>query len=153
MYKLNLFVPRSFESKLYDEVGFYPAFTADLKQATSRIIIESPFICYRRAAGMIPELVRAMDRGVSITLNTRHPSEHDGSMKCQAEAIVQTFENMGVRIQFTKKLHRKVAVIDKSIVWEGSLNIMSHANTREMMHRIQSKSHCRTMMRFLSVKR
>jgi len=152
MRKFTLFNPRSFESKLYDEKQFYPAFITDLKQASSNIVIESPFICYRRAASLMPEFIRALDRGVKITLNTRYPNEHDGSMKTQAEAVVQAYENMGVRIRYTHKLHRKIAIVDRSVLWEGSLNILSHGSTSEVMRRILSKADCRAMLKFLSVK-
>lgn len=151
MLKLTLFAPRLFESKLYDEVLFYPAFISDLKQASSTIIIESPFLSYRRAAALLPEFVRALDRGVSITLNTRNPHEHDESMRKQTQAMIQSFENMGVTIGIIPKLHRKVAIIDKKILWEGSLNILSHASSREIMRRILSKEECRAMKKFLSV--
>ncbi|MEK7603393.1 MAG: phospholipase D-like domain-containing protein [Patescibacteria group bacterium] len=152
MRKFNLFNPRSFDSKLFDEIGFYPAFTSDLKQASRNIVIESPFICYRRSASLIPEFVRALDRGVSITLNTRFTNEHDGTMKTQAEAVVQSFEKMGVKVHFVRKLHRKLAIIDKSVVWQGSLNILSHANTKEVMSRIESRTHSRAIKKFISVK-
>lgn len=153
MFKLSFGAPRSFESKLYSEEFFYTAFVADIKQALSTIIIESPFITYSRAAYLLPEFVRALDRGVTITINTRNPKEHEGSMRQQADAVLQTFENMGVSIQFTTKLHRKLAIIDKSVLWEGSLNILSHANSREVMRRTQSRPHCKAMMKFLSIKR
>ncbi len=35
-------------------------------------------------------------------------------------------------------LHRKLAVIDANIVWEGSLNILSQARSAEFMRRIVS---------------
>lgn len=150
MFKLSLGRSRSFESKLFNEVQFYPNFVTDLKQASSAIIIESPFVSYRRAAALMPELVRAIDRGVHIKLNTRNPAEHDCSMRQQAEAILQTFENLGVSIEFIPKLHRKLAVIDRSILWEGSLNILSQAHSREVMRRTTSSAYCRKMLRFIS---
>lgn len=153
MFRFPFVAPRSFESKLYSEALFYAAFIADIKQASSTIIIESPFITYRRGAYLLPEFVRALDRGVSITINTRDPLEHEGSMRQQAQAVLHTFENMGVCVQLTTKLHRKLAIVDKSVLWEGSLNILSHGNTSEMMRRILSKPDCKAMMKFLSLKR
>lgn len=153
MFKFSFGSPRSFESKLYDEVLFYSTFISDIKQASSTIIIESPFICYRRAAHLLPEFVRALDRGVSITLHTRNPNEHEGSMKQQAQAVIHSFENMGMNVEFTAKLHRKVAIIDKSILWEGSLNILSQAYSREVMRRSMSRAECKSMTKFISVKR
>jgi folate-dependent phosphoribosylglycinamide formyltransferase PurN len=73
-------------------------------------------------------------------------------MKTQAEAVVQSFEKMGVKVHFVRKLHRKLAIIDKSVVWQGSLNILSHANTKEVMSRIESRTHSRAIKKFISVK-
>ena len=117
MFKLPFGTPRSFETKLYNEDLFYSAFVKDIKRALSTIIIESPFITYRRGAYLLPEFVRALDRGVSITLNTRNPLEHEGLMKQQAQAVLHTFEEMGIKLQYTSKLHRKLAIIDKIILW------------------------------------
>ena len=153
MRKFTLFNPRTFESKLFNEVGFYPAFIADLKQATSTIILASPFVSYRRSAALIPELVRAIDRGVSITINTRRPDEHDDSMHKQAQAIVNSFKNIGIKVQFVHRLHRKLAVVDKSILWEGSLNILSQSYSCEVMRRTMSNKHCRKMLRFIAKNR
>lgn len=153
MFRFPFVAPRSFESKLYSEALFYAAFIVDIKQASSTIIIESPFITYRRGAYLLPEFVRALDRGVSITINTRDPLEHEGSMRQQAKAVLHTFENMGVCVQLTTKLHRKLAIVDKSVLWEGSLNILSHANSQEVMRRILSRAHCKTMIKFISLKR
>ncbi len=91
MRKFNLFSPSPFESKLYNEVEFYSAFTDDLKQITSSIIIESSFVSYKRAAGLLTDLIRALDQGVFIKLSTRGPIKYDESMRRQAEAIVQTY--------------------------------------------------------------
>lgn len=38
------------DSKLFNEDGFYKAFSKDFKQAKSEVIIESPFITKRRAS-------------------------------------------------------------------------------------------------------
>ena len=34
--------------------------------------------------------------------------------------------------------HRKLAVIDRAILWEGSLNILSQSNSKEIMRRTKS---------------
>ena len=38
-----------------------------------------------------------------------------------------------------KGIHQKVAIIDDRICWEGSLNILSFANSRELMRRFESR--------------
>jgi len=153
MFKFRLRSKTQFESKLYDEKKFYEAFVADLKHASKSIVIESPFICYRRVAYLLPDIVRALDRGISIQIITRNPNEHDQFMRAQAKSIVDTFRNMGVDVHYVRKTHLKIAMIDKQILWEGSLNILSQSNSRELMRRIVSLKECKIMKKFISVER
>lgn len=45
---------------------------------------------------------------------------------------------LGVTVLFTGKLHRKIAITDNEILWEGSLNILSQSDSCEIMRRIVS---------------
>ena len=47
--------------------------------------------------------------------------------------------------------HRKLAVIDRKILWEGSLNILSHVRSREIMRRIVGARSVKEMTDFLSL--
>jgi phosphatidylserine/phosphatidylglycerophosphate/cardiolipin synthase-like enzyme len=144
---------RRSSSQLYNETDFYPAFVADIRRASSVIIIESPFISQRRALYLLPELAGAVGRNVSVIINTRNPAEHDSNMRAQAESVMQTLQNIGARIYYTVRLHRKVAIIDQIVLWEGSLNILSQTDSSEIMRRIISRNQCKTMLQFLSIKR
>jgi hypothetical protein len=41
-------------------------------------------------------------------------------------------------VLYTAGHHRKLAILDRSILWEGSLNILSQNSSSEIMRRIQS---------------
>lgn len=60
-------------SKLYDEKSFYPALLKDMKNCHSELIIESPFVTYRRLDDLLPTLERLKARKVRIVVNTRDP--------------------------------------------------------------------------------
>jgi hypothetical protein len=47
--------------------------------------------------------------------------------------------------------HRKLAIIDREILWEGSLNILSQNNSREIMRRIEDAETTQQMFRFLAL--
>lgn len=71
-------------------------------------------------------------------------------MAIQSELGIQWFENMGIQVLLENGgHHRKLAIIDCKILWEGSLNILSHNNTREIMRRINSPSVSLQMINFL----
>lgn len=138
-------------SQLYDNETFYKAFTNDLRCARQNVYIESPFITAKRMESLLPILGRLRIRGVSITVNTRNPDEHDGEYIDQAYDAVAEMQSIGITVLYTVKHHRKLAIIDGSVLWEGSLNILSQNDSCELMRRTNSEVAARQMMNFLRI--
>lgn len=103
-------------SHLYNEQSFFPAFIADAKRATESIIVESPFISYRRLSWLYSTLEESVKQGVSIVINTRDPMEHEGAMRQQASDGIGALQNLGILVLYTGNHHRKVAIIDRNIL-------------------------------------
>ena len=137
-------------SQLYDNETFYRAFTNDLRCSKQTIYIESPFITSKRMETVLPILERLRMRGVSITINTRNPDEHDGEYIDQAYEAVSEMQSIGITVLYTVKHHRKLAIIDGSVLWEGSLNILSQNDSCEIMRRSDSKSLVMQMRQFIN---
>lgn len=151
----RLFSPRTDynlpTSRLFDEVGFYPAFGHDLERCRSELIIEIPFITSRCAALLLPRLEGLVCRGVSVVINTRHPSEHDAPFAAQAKQAIGQLLSVGVHVFYIGSHHRKIAIVDRGILWEGSLNILSQADSCEIMRRIESPELAAEMIRFTKI--
>lgn len=61
-------------------------------------------------------------------------------MAIQSELGIQWFENAGIQVLLADGgHHRKLAIIDRKILYEGSLNILSQINSREIMRRIDDE--------------
>ena len=135
-------------SALFDNNTFYKAFERDLRHARQSIIIESPFITRRRMEHLLPMFTKLRHKGVRIVVNTRNPEEHNEEYAVQAENAVAAMQNIGVKVLYTVKHHRKVAIIDVEILWEGSLNILSQGDSCEVMRRTVSGSLAWQMARF-----
>ena len=128
------------KSSLFDEKSFYTAFSKDLFTAKSEIIIESPFITKERAYSLMPAMFKSLERGVKVFIVTRSPKEHIINLEQQSEEIIRQFEKLGVQVFLCiGNHHRKLAIIDRKIIWEGSLNILSQSKSREIMRRIDDK--------------
>lgn len=137
-------------SSLYDEKTFYSQFLRDLDQCQSEIIIESPFITSARMKTLWPTLRRLYVKGVKIYILTRDPNEHSDGYEVQSEAEIQSLEVLGIQVFVcTGNHHRKLAILDCSILWEGSLNILSQIHSREIMRRLEGGSYARDMFNFL----
>ena len=139
-------------SQLHDENTFYKAFAKDLQSCRSEVYIESPFITLERAATLIPIFKQLLNRGVRIYVMTRNPKEHELDMEQQSEAIIRHFEALGVQVLLCLgNHHRKLAILDRKVVWEGSLNILSQTHSRELMRRIEEPSVAEQTFEFLQL--
>ncbi len=141
-------------SELHDEKTFYNVFIQDLENCKEEVIIESPYITNVRAQQLRPIFQELLDRGVKIYIITRDPREHDENLEVQAEGEIAEFEIMGVQVLLCSgNHHRKLAILDRKMLWEGSLNILSQTRSREIMRRIESKELAMQMFNFLKLGR
>ena len=143
----------SFETKLYNEKTFYEQFIKDLVRADHKVIIESPFITTSRMELLYPVFIRLLARQIMVYLITRDPVDHDNEfMRDQSTNEILQCKELGVNVRLLKgHHHRKLAIIDSDILWEGSLNILSFSNSREIMRRIEGEKYVREIQRFLKL--
>lgn len=157
MFKLKANGPVSadslFASKLYDQNSFYPALLGDLKKVKHQVIIESPFITTKRATTLMPVFKQLRKHGVQIVVNTKPLNEHEPIMYVQAQAAIAQLQALDVLVLFTVGHHRKLAIIDKQIIWEGSLNVLSQNDSCEFMRRIYSEQIANQMLAFLHIEK
>lgn len=144
--------PDLLSSKLFDEKTFYSPFLKDIRNCQSELIVESPFITYRRLSELLPDLKKLKERGVRIAIVTKDPREHDKDnlREDSIEALV-ALQRLGVHVIYTDGHHRKLAILDRTVLYEGSLNILSQHNSREIMRRIESVQLAWQMVRFVGV--
>ena len=127
-------------SSLFDEKTFYQTFLDDLSHCQQEVIIESPFITTARMNTFDRVFEILLSKGIKIFIVTRDPAEHDGGYEIQSEDAVRWCEEIGIQVLLCKgNHHRKLAILDRKILWEGSLNILSQHNSREIMRRIESR--------------
>lgn len=142
------------ESKLFDELSFYQTFLQDLQNCEKEIVIESPFITYKRAKMFDRIFEDLLEKGVKVYIITRDPREHDENLEVQSEEAIQYFESIGVQVLICAgNHHRKLAIIDRKVLWEGSLNILSQSRSREIMRQIKSRVLATEMINFLKLER
>lgn len=150
---LNFFRQHKFsasDSKLFDQQTFYEEFKKDLESCGHEAIIESPFITTRRTGYLLPVINRAVRRGVRVVVNTRDPYETSPYDAFAVDAIAE-LQSIGVEVFYTGRHHRKLAIFDRLILWEGSLNILSQNDSCEVMRRIHSSTLAKEMVSFIEL--
>lgn len=139
------------ESSLFNQDTFYKAFEHDLRHARWEVIIESPFITTKRMELLLPILYKLCRRGVRIIVNTRHPEDHEGDYCRQAAEAVVNLQDMGATVLYTGGHHRKLAIIDRKVFYEGSLNILSYRDSCEIMRRVVSPVEAKKLLKFIGL--
>ena len=115
----------------YSELHFYEQFRKDLEMAQKSVVIISPFITEKRTAAFEDLFRIILKKGVNIYVITK-PIKEQG---CSAE-VFNELKKLGLKILERRYTHEKLAIIDNRIIWHGSLNILSHRNTQELMIRL-----------------
>lgn len=139
------------ETALYTEQTFYGAFSKDIKRATSRVVLESPYITTRRAHEFVT-LLRKARNGLKVKVYTRNPFHHNGVLINEALEGIKPLRAAGVHVITCDDMrHRKIAVIDDRILWEGSLNMLSQNGSREIMRRTNSEAWVKQMLGFTRI--
>lgn len=139
-------------SKLLNERTFYPALMKDLRKCHSELIIESPFVTYRRLDDLLSTLEKLKERRVRIVINTRDPRAlDDDRRRLDTHEAVSKLQHMGLHVIFTHDHHRKLVIIDRCVLYEGSLNVLSQSNCSEAMRRTESTRLAWQMIRFIGI--
>ncbi len=142
----------TFKSNLFSQRDFYGNFIQDLKKCKKEVIIESPYVTSSRMEVLYPIFEELLCRGVKIHIITRDPIDHDENIRHQATNEILYSKELGINIILLKGYHhRKIAIIDQNILWEGSLNILSYYSSKEIMRRIEGENFAKDMFKFLKL--
>lgn len=129
------------DTAAYTEKGFWKVFPTDVSNARARVVIQSPFVTRRRLAD-VETLVRSL-RGRNIRLciflqevSPKRLTIEEQNRLRDFNSLAERLRELGAHVNVRPNIHAKLAIVDEAILWEGSLNILSHSYTTERMRRI-----------------
>jgi len=146
----NIFIAHA--DGLYNEQTFYTKFLKDLDLCSREVIIESPYITIERMETFSQVFQRLLHKKIKIQIITRDPSEHETVFyRDQATNEILKLSEMGVQLTLLHGYHhRKIAVLDRKVLWEGSLNILSQSKSLEFMRRLEEQREVKATIKFLN---
>lgn len=130
----------------HSEEKFLERFREDLAKCSRSVMILSPFVSQNRAVHYYPVLHALIFRKVLIDVYTRPKGEQSLTLREQFDSVQRTFNRIGANFHLRPGMHEKIAVIDDRVLWHGSLNILSHNDTRESMLRFDFPDLVRDIM-------
>ena len=117
---------------------FYEHLHDDLVGATEQVVIYSPFMTQERVGRLEPDLRTVFERGAEVWVITKPLEERSGDRDVYA-GIEQGLRNWGVRVVHKRGMHEKLVMVDRHVLWQGSLNPLSFSSTQEIMERRASR--------------
>lgn len=81
---------------------------------------------------------------------TRPAGNQGGVLEEGLQELIADIRELGVVVDLRTSMHEKFAIIDNTILWHGSLNILSHRDTSESMLRIPSSAACSQIAQFVT---
>ena len=140
------------KTDLYDEKTFYQAFIKDLNRARKEVIIYCPFVTKFRLDYFRQVFDKLKSRKVAVFVFTRPLHEHETIMRNEVRTALDDYKDIGVSVvHLPGFIHAKTAIIDSEILWDGSLNILSQRESREMMRRTKDEDMAKQVMDHLGL--
>ena len=112
---------------IYDGLNFVSPFVSDLSQCKRSVVISCPKVRIGRQQRIADRLVDIAAKGIEVILHTR--GENEDTLHLQHQGIV---------VITIPQLSLHAAIIDKSTIWYGSVNILGYQSTEDNLIRFQN---------------
>jgi hypothetical protein len=150
-------VPLDIEAKtigVFNQSTFDAAVEADIANAKESVVIFSGFVTPSRVAKLGDLLRTKTVSGVKVRCVTRPPNRNGTMAPARSKEALDALEHVNCVVDCRARIHEKVVIIDKEIVWHGSLNVLSHTHlTDESMTRVVNGGFAETIAANMSKQR
>jgi phosphatidylserine/phosphatidylglycerophosphate/cardiolipin synthase-like enzyme len=123
---------------IFDNRSFLPVFENDIRDAKFEITIVSPYIRKNRTSQMLRLLSEAQVNGVRANIITRPADNYRLTDQPGVIALMNEIRSAGVFIAEKPYIHQKFTVIDKHLIWYGSINLFSYGSAEESVMRFEN---------------
>lgn len=134
---------------IFDKNNFSPVYINDLLAAKKEILIVSPFITRKRTVQMMEHINAALRNRASVSVVTRPVENYSRKDKDSLQVALDLLRKEGVNLICRPNIHQKFAVIDRWIVWYGSINLLSFGSAEETMMRLESPNIANELLKIM----
>jgi DNA primase small subunit len=113
------------ENQIFNGLTFYRPYTSDLTKAKRSIVISSPKLYRTEQNPLVTLLKELAQQGIEILITTVAENEQT--------AFIQS---KGLSVKVKPKLSLYTTIIDKEVVWYGSINTLGYASKDDNMIKV-----------------
>lgn len=131
-----------------DEV--HKAVEWDIERATTSIEIYCPFLDPNPVRKWSALLGRRVDDGVRVVVYTRAAEEQrDDAAAERHQQRIDELRAAGCEVDFRERMHEKVLILDGTVLWHGSLNLLANTGPTDLMMRFTDPTSCERVSRVI----
>lgn len=112
---------------IYDGLNFISPFVSDLSQCRHSVVISCPKVKIGRQTQIAEQLIDMTANGIEVVLYTKE--ENDDTLRLQYQ---------GISVIIINHLSLHAAIIDKSTIWYGSVNILGFHSVEDNLIRFKN---------------
>ena len=138
-------------NSIFDSQSYFDIFEKDVNSAADSIVISSPSFSYKKVNWLCSESDHLLQRGVSIVVLTVALEDYPEDGRELHSAHIQRMESSGIKVTKLNKYRERFAVIDRSLVWYGSMALLSNEKDDDSLMRINNPAVAEELIEFASV--
>lgn len=128
------------ERYFYDYETYSEDFKSDIFNTKAEVVISSPYVSTPGSERLLRLYAGIVNKKATISLITYPSSKYSDDIKNRIESIHNKLKMAGIKLLFVDYIPSRYAVIDKEILWYGSMNLVSNIKEDDDEMRIVSKS-------------
>ena len=121
---------------IYDAGNYMEIFERDMIEAEDEIIISSPRILQEKVRRFISIIKPRQEAGVRVTVITEKPENVHYENVAYLHGIIEQMKSAGIIVKFMEGDLECFAVIDKSLVWHGGMNLLGKEDVWDNLIRV-----------------
>jgi len=124
-------------NSIFTSDNYYEVFEQDLIEAENEIVISSPDISHDKIERFINIMKPRQEKGIKITIITGNPDNKPTGNPAYLMNLMHQLRRIGFDIGYTDNANEHYAVIDKSLVWHGGMNLLGKADVWDNLIRVK----------------
>ncbi|MER8058637.1 MULTISPECIES: AAA domain-containing protein [unclassified Streptomyces] len=122
----------------------------DIDRAGRSIEVYCPFLDPRPVRTWSTRLAKRVADGVRVTVRTRPPEEQSTDTAVERVGrLVEELRAAGCQVEFRERMHEKVLILDTTVLWHGSLNLLANSGPTDLMMRLTDPAACERVGRVI----
>ena len=137
--KADSLAEKQVANAIFTAKDYFDVFERDLIEAEVEIVISSPDIAHNKVERFISVMKSRQESGIKITIITEDPDNKSVGNPIYMMELIRQLRNVGINVGYTENVNEHYAVIDKSLVWHGGMNLLGKADVWDNLIRVKDR--------------